>query len=376
MRQLFEHGLVVGKFYPPHLGHEYLIATALRHSRRVTALVLASSRESLDMELRAAWLRESFAGAAGLNVLTALDDVRIDYADPDVWREHVDIMRAALARSGAPPVDAVFGSESYGTELARQFSALPVCLDPTRVLYPVSGSALRQDLAAHWEALPPSVRAGLAARVVVVGAESSGTTTLAIDLERVLRARGGTFTLTRRVAEYGREYSANLLALERARHPTATASDLKWVDEDFVHIAEEQTRRESEAARAGGPVLVCDTDAFATCIWQERYRGHTNPRVRAISEALPPRALYLLTDHAEVPFEDDGLRDGESLRPWMTRRFEAELSAQPVPWHLLRGTRSERCAAALRRIDARMSELFHFTEPMYASGVANWSGAG
>jgi len=144
----------------------------------------------------------------------------------------------------------------------------------------------------------------------------------------------------------------------------------------FVHIAEEQTRRELAAARTGGPVLICDTDAFATCIWQERYLGHTSARVRAIAADLPPRALYLLTDHAEVAFEDDGLRDGEALRPWMTRRFEQELSALRVPWSCVRGARVERCAAALELIDERVRTLFRFAEPLHASGVADWSGAG
>lgn len=375
-RVVFQHALVVGKFYPPHIGHEYLIATALRHSRRVTVLVLASSAESIGMDARAAWLRESFADDDRLRVVAALDDVRIDYADLEIWRQHVDIMRAALASVGAPALDAVFSSERYGAELARQFSAAHVCLDPARGLYPVSGTELRQNLAAHWEALPLAVRGGLAARVVVVGAESSGTTTLAIDLERALRTRGGAFALTRRVAEYGREYSANLLALAKAREPASAAVDLKWLDEDFEHIAAEQTRRESEAARAGGPVLICDTDAFATCIWQERYLGRTTPSVRELAAALPPRALYLLTQHAEVRFEDDGLRDGEALRPWMTSRFEAELAARDVPWATLRGDRSERCAAALGLIDARLAALFQFSEPMRASGVAAWSGAG
>jgi len=41
---------------------------------------------------------------------------------------------------------------------------------------PVSGSAVRRDLVAHWEFLSPPVRGGLALRVVVLGAESTGTT--------------------------------------------------------------------------------------------------------------------------------------------------------------------------------------------------------
>ena len=90
-----------------------------------------------------------------------------------------------------------------------------------------------------------------------------------------------------------------------------------WTEEDFVDIAREQNRREDEAARRSGPVLVCDTDAMATAVWHERYRGARSARVEEVADAMAPRALYLLTDHTDVPFEDDGLRDGEHVRGWM-----------------------------------------------------------
>ena len=60
----FEHGLIVGKFYPPHEGHLYLIQTALFHCRRVSVLVLGASTERLSMSLRAQWIRECFAADA------------------------------------------------------------------------------------------------------------------------------------------------------------------------------------------------------------------------------------------------------------------------------------------------------------------------
>ena len=58
----------------------------------------------------------------------------------------------------------------------------------------------------------------------------------------------------------------------------------------------------------------------ATAIWEERYLGQRPAEVRAAAR-WPD--LYLLTDHDGVPFEQDGLRDGEHLREWMTGRFRA-----------------------------------------------------
>jgi NadR type nicotinamide-nucleotide adenylyltransferase len=367
-RRAFDHALIVGKFFPPHVGHEYLVRTALQFSRRVTVLVLAASSEPLPMELRARWLRQCFPDTPDLRVVAALDDVPVDYDDEAIWRAHVDVMRRALRGDAAAhdeperPIDVVFSSEVYGATLARWFGARHVCLDRARALHPISATAIRRDLAGCWMELPAPVRAGLALRVAIVGAESTGTTTLARDLRDALRARGGTWARTEWVPEYGREYSVNLLAVARAHDPAARPEDAVWMEEDFVAIAHEQNRREDEAARRGGPVLLCDTDAMATAIWHERYLGTHSASVEKVVDAMAPRALYLLTDHADVPFEDDGLRDGEHLRAWMNGRFDEVLRAGRTPWHLVSGPPDERLRLALGHVADAMRTWWPFVE--------------
>jgi HTH-type transcriptional repressor of NAD biosynthesis genes len=367
-RREFDHALIVGKFFPPHVGHEYLVRTALEFSGRVTVLVLAASSEPLPMELRARWLRECFPDAAGLRVVAALDDVPVDYDDEAIWRAHVDVMRRALTGDAAAhdeperPVDVVFSSEEYGETLARWFGARHVCLDRRRSLYPLSARQVRRDLVGHWMDLPEPVRAGLALRVALVGAESTGTTTLARALCAALRQRGGAWERTEWVPEYGREYSVDLLAVARAHDPAARAQDVVWTEEDFVVIAREQNRLEDAAARRGGPLLICDTDAMATAVWHERYLGSRSASVERIADGMSPRALYLLTDHEGVPFEDDGLRDGEHVRGWMNARFAKVLRAGRVPWHLVSGPPDVRLRAALRHVDDAMRSWWPFLE--------------
>lgn len=370
----FAHGLVIGKFYPPHLGHIYLIRTAARQCKLVTVAVLASGVEVISMTQRAAWLRACFPDDAHVRVVSALDDIPVDYDDPAVWEAHVSIMRQAVRsadneRGGegenkAIPVDAVFTSEHYGEELAQRFNAQNVCLDQTRSLYPISGSAARADICANWDMLPAPVRAGLALRIVVLGAESSGTTSLARDLTQALRARGGIWSKTAWVAEYGREYSANLLALARSHDANCLPEDLVWAEEDFTHIATEQCRREDEGAQHGSPVLICDTDALATTVWHERYMQRRSAAVEGIPTQMSARSLYILTDHDGVAFEDDGLRDGEHLRPWMTRRFEEVLAAQQTPWVCTTGSAGKRLAFALQCIDEQIAKAWKFTVPL------------
>jgi HTH-type transcriptional repressor of NAD biosynthesis genes len=175
----FRHALIVGKFYPPHQGHLYLIETAARNCAAVTVLVMAAQSETLPLDDRLAWLRASAAGQPGVAVSGVRCDVPVDFDDPAVWAAQVAVMRAALERDRRPPVDAIFSGEPYGPELAARFGAEHVAVDPGRVAVPVSGAQIRADLTRCWDYLIAPARAGLAARVVVVGAESTGTSTIA-----------------------------------------------------------------------------------------------------------------------------------------------------------------------------------------------------
>jgi HTH-type transcriptional regulator, transcriptional repressor of NAD biosynthesis genes len=348
------HGLVIGKFYPPHAGHRLLVQTAAAVCRRVSVVVMAARWERIPLRERVAWLREDHALQANVQVAGVADDHPVDYHDDAVWRAHVALMLEG-ARSLTPdPVDAVFTSEAYGPELARRLGAVHVAVDPGRGLVPISGTEVRRDPAAAWEHLSAPVRAGIARRVVIVGAESTGKTTLAAELAEALRARGGSHGLTRWVPEYGREHTIRLLAEARARaalegRPRPALEDLTWPSADFELIAARQNAAEEAAARAGGPVLVCDTDAFATGIWHERYVGHRSPAVEALGRA---GALYLLTDPDDVPFTQDGLRDGQHLRRWMTGVFAARLAETGRTWRWLRGDRRSRLAAAVEGVGA------------------------
>lgn len=364
-----EHGLVIGKFYPPHAGHHHLIDMAAASCARVSVVVAASTAESIPLALRTAWLREAHR-QPHVEIVPVVDDAEIDYESDEAWSAHVAAFRAGLAmRSGlgasVPPVDAVFSSEAYGPELAERFSAAHVPVDPPRERFPVSGTAVREDPAAHWEYLSPPVRAYLARRVVVVGAESTGTTTLARALAAHYARRGGVWEATRWVPEYGRTFTEEKLAAARRREgdPSLRLEDLVWESAEFTRIAEHHAALEDAAARSGSPLLVCDTDAFATVIWHERYIGASAPEVEAV-HGRTPHHLWIVTDHTGVPFEQDGWRDGERIRSWMSGRFQEELEKQGLPHLTVTGPHERRLAAAVEAIDALLAEGWHFDPPL------------
>ena len=371
----FQHGLVIGKFYPPHSGHEYLIRTAADAAQQVTVVVMAADIESIALSQRVAWLMEIFAARGNVCITGVIDNEPIDYDSDAIWELHVGHMRRGIAQAEATratpagPVDAVFTSEQYGQEMGRRFAAASVCLDQARELYPVSGSAVRSNPIACWQHLAPCVRETLCQRVVIVGAESTGKTTLAAALAARLAERGMAWSATRWVAEYGREYTVNKLAVQRSLTPQRQAQlddlqQLRWESAEFVNIAERQQQLESAAARCSGPVLICDTDAFATGIWHERYLKHRSAAVESIVQRDPPRLGYILSNWCDVPFEQDVLRDGEHLREWMHTRFRERLGAMQVPWLLVSGSVADRVTQSLAWIDERLRHAWCFADPL------------
>jgi HTH-type transcriptional repressor of NAD biosynthesis genes len=280
------HGLVIGKFNPPHVGHHVLIRAAAAASERVTVLVLARSDDPIPLGARVAWLGEVHAGGHNVAVAGVIDDHPDDFADAALWDLHTDVIAAGIRSITTEPVTAVFSSEHYGHELARRLHAVNVVIDAERTLEPISATEVRADLVANWEHLAEPTRGGLSTPVVVIGAESTGKTTLSRALADALRARAGAHGLTRWVPEHGRPFTIDKLAVARARagvsgRPLPTMNDLMWTGDEFEAIAETQNGLEDAASRIGGPVLMCDTDSFATAIWHERYLGRRSPAVDA-----------------------------------------------------------------------------------------------
>ncbi|RSS52764.1 AAA family ATPase [Streptomyces sp. WAC01280] len=358
----YGHGLVVGGFSPPHAGHHHLVRTARERCERLTVLVRGSSDEGPPLADRVAWMREIHPDAlvvaaaddspAGLRAAVPEPVDAVFTAEPCV-DSYGESSAEAYGESSAESYGAS-SAESYGPEIGRRFGAETVRVEPDPARFPVTDAAVRADPAGCWDFLEAPVRSALTRRVVVLGAESSGTTTMALALADHYRRRGGVWARTRCVPAYEREFGALKLAELRAERPGATRSDVPLRSSDFPVIAQRQAEREEEAARDGSPVLFCDTDAFATSIRHERYLGTASPETGEIA-AHGRQHLWLLTDHRGVDFENaEG--DGELLRPWMTARLLTQLAHSGRRTAVLSGPHEERLAAAVAAVDALLAE--------------------
>lgn len=318
---MFKRGLVIGKFYPPHRGHKYLIERAREACEQLTVIVCWKKSQEISGVLRAQWVQRIHPDVR----VVLLDDDRLADDDSEGWAKNT------VAVLGYVP-DAVFTSESYGDPYAKFMGSVHVLVDKDRTHVPVSGTMVRADPMASAHLLEPCVRAYFARRVCVLGAESTGTTTLAKALADHYK--------TVWVPEYGRVFSEGKAFGDE---------NAAWRSDEFAHIARAQGALEDAMAEGGNGLVVCDTDPFATGIWHERYMGCRSAEVEKIA-ARRRYDLYILTGD-EIPFVQDGLRDGEHIRHDMHRRFEERLREEGKPYLVVRGSREDRLAAAVAAVE-------------------------
>jgi HTH-type transcriptional regulator, transcriptional repressor of NAD biosynthesis genes len=319
----FEKAVVFGKFWPLHLGHLELIDEAVSQANRVL-VVVDDGDEDVPTSVRMGWIKQEFSTVEVVSAPDLCGHDSVDCTLPCSER-YANWLSAHHGYA-----DVVVSGESYGALLASCLGADSVRVD--RNDCEMAGRSIRSDLTGHWNLLSGSARAWYCRRVVIVGAESTGTTTLTADIAERL----GTVW----VPEYGRRFTEEC------------GIDHSWQTSDFEEIARHQAADEDEAARLSGPILVCDTDVLATAVWHERYMGSRSEFVEGLAAARRPD-LYVITAD-DIPFVQDGMRDGEHVRSWMTERFREVVGDSGVSWLEVRGTRQQRVEVVLAAVASKL----------------------
>jgi HTH-type transcriptional repressor of NAD biosynthesis genes len=326
MQKKFKTALIVGKFIPLHKGHQYLIETALKQSEKLTIILCQNDKKySINPEIRAGWIKELYPEVKVIiyHHGDALDSTSLDISP--IWAElTVKLLRFVP--------DVVFSSEVYGKTYAECMGSKHIMVDNKRKKVPISGTLVRSNPYLFWQYLSEPVRGYYSKRVVILGAESTGTTTLTKALARHYR--------TSWAPEYGRTYCEGRRTAKNRNN---------WTADEFIHIASVQNALEDFLARKSNKLLICDTDAFATRLWFERYLSYLYPKLDEITNT-DNKSLYILTGD-EIPFVQDGTRDGEQIRHQMHQRFIEELDKHHLKYIIVKGSRSNRRLQAIKEID-------------------------
>jgi len=174
-------------------------------------------------------------------------------------------------------------------------------------------------------------------KVVLFGPESTGKTTLSMQLARHYDSVW--------VPEFARQYLQSKWNNERK---TCESKDL-------LPIAKGQIRLENKLAKKTDTVLICDTDLLETKVYSESYySGSCDPILEKY--ALENKYdLYFLT-YIDTPWEADDLRDKPKERERMFKVFEETLIKYKRPYVLLKGNKQNRLVKAIESIDELLKQ--------------------
>lgn len=149
-------GLTLGKYAPLHLGHQFVIESALQEMDRVLVMIYDSPATTVvPLEVRAKWIKDIYPQVV---VIEAWDGPEETGYTPDIMKAQEDYILATLK---GQTVTHFYSSEAYGEHVSKALCAVDRRVDMKRVRIPVSATQIRNDLEAHTHFLHPIVLASL-----------------------------------------------------------------------------------------------------------------------------------------------------------------------------------------------------------------------
>lgn len=320
-------GLVLGRFLPPHLGHQYLIDFARNYVDELLLIVGTRPDDPIAGELRVAWIKEMAPTARVIHV----NDENPEETHLQFWQIWEQTLRAAL-----PYIpDYFFASEDYGWKLGELLGMQYIPVNHARTLVPISATHIRSDPMKYWQYIPPVVRPYFVKRVCIFGPESTGKSTLAVDLARHFST------------VYVEEYARPLL------DPKNGVCDY----DDIEKIARGQRASEQALARQANRILFCDTDLLTTTVWSNVLFGTCPPWIYEAADAMP-YDLYLVMN-IDVPWVDDNQRYLADRRQEFFELCIQALEQRNRPYIIIGGSWDDRFAKAVQAVE----ELLRFENP-------------
>ncbi|WP_077212333.1 multifunctional transcriptional regulator/nicotinamide-nucleotide adenylyltransferase/ribosylnicotinamide kinase NadR [Bacillus dakarensis] len=331
-------GFYGGKFLPLHQGHVFAVIKAstmvdelyvvLSHSeKRDRELCEGSMLPHIPSRIRLRWLSQLTKEMKHVKVMEVEDhDGDEDYN----WEEGALKIKKAIGKN----IDVVFSSELDYDPIFQELypEAKHVLIDPEREQVPISATEIRKKGVFHyWNYIPQVTKPYFIKKVVMLGTESCGKSTLTRNLAQIYN--------TTYVSEYGRDFCEEL-----------GGCDGIMLEEDYPLIAYGHKIKEYEASKRANKIVFIDTEAAVTQFYSELYNRKTQ-RVLDEMARIQKYDLCLFLE-PDVNWVDDGLRvHGEQKdREENNQRLKEVLKENGIEFVSISGSYQERLEKAMELI--------------------------
>ncbi len=309
-------GLTLGKFAPFHKGHQLLIETAVNEVDELIVLIYDDPVINIALAARAAWIREIYPKIVVIEGVNSPNDTGYT---PEIMKIQEDYVLSVL---GNRTISHFYSSEPYGVHMSIALNAINRQVDVSRNIIPISATKIRKNSFENKEFIHPIVYKDLITKVVLLGAPSTGKTTLAEKLAFHFD--------TQWMPEYGREYWE--------KHQINKRLTL----EDLLKIAETHIEREDALVLQSNRILFSDTNAITTYLFSLDYHGTALAALENLAKAAENRHDIIFVCDTDIPYDDTWDRSGDVKRKEFQQKIIEDLNNRNLKYYMLSGTIDER----------------------------------
>ncbi|MTH16570.1 AAA family ATPase [Flavobacterium sp. LC2016-01] len=335
MRVKHTVGLTLGKFAPFHKGHQLLIETAINEVDELIVLVYDDPIINIPLSIRAGWIREIYPK---ITVIEGVNSPNDSGYTAEIMKIQEDYVLKIL---DGRTVSHFYSSEPYGEHMSIALKAMNRQVDISRHTVPISATKIRNDSFTNKEFVHPKVYRDLITKVVLLGAPSTGKTTLAEKL--------AVHFDTQWMPEYGREYWEN--------HQINKRLTL----EDLLKIAETHIEREDALVLKSNQFLFSDTNAITTYLFSLDYHGKALPALEDLAKTAESRHDIIFVCDTDIPYDDTWDRSGDVKRKEFQEKIIDDLNTRNLKYYMLRGTVEERIDQVSKVLSAKENSKFNLT---------------